>query len=178
MNNRPIRYCPYCGLKVIKKSISGEEHPACPSCDWIYFSDPKVAAAVLVKKNEKVLLTRRVYDPFSGRWSLPAGFINAGEDAVDAAIRECREETGLDVSITRLKEVFTGREHDLGADITLIYDGEIVGGTLKAADDTDRAAFFAMDSLPPLAFRTTHAVLGVEFIKPILNRDDHKHAKS
>jgi ADP-ribose pyrophosphatase YjhB (NUDIX family) len=127
----------------------------------VHFSDPKVAVAVLVEKEGKVLLTRRIYEPDRGKWSLPAGFMDAFETPELAAERECLEETGLQVRVTGLLDVLGGREHPNGADIFILYRAEIVGGKLDAGDDADQVGFFARDQLPPLAFITTRKVLGI-----------------
>ena len=140
----------------------GEERPTCTSCGWIHFTDPKVAAGVLVEQDGKALLTRRINEPFRGYWTLPAGFVNALEDPARAAERECQEETGLQVAVTGLIDVIAGREHSRGSDIFIIYRAVITGGSLQAGDDADRVAFFARNELPPLAFRATRKVLGQE----------------
>ncbi|HMD89452.1 MAG TPA: NUDIX domain-containing protein [Anaerolineaceae bacterium] len=155
-----VKYCPLCGTALIIRSQFREGHLACPACGWIYYADPKVAAAVLVEQNNRVLLTRRVNEPAQGMWSLPAGFVNAYEDPARAAERECLEETGLLVSVTGLVDVVSGREHRRGADIVIIYRAELRGGSLRAGDDADQAAFFDRQELPPLAFRATRLVLG------------------
>jgi ADP-ribose pyrophosphatase YjhB (NUDIX family) len=142
--------------------VYGGDYPVCPQCGWTYFPDPKVAAGVIVEVNGCVLLVRRVNEPYRGSWSLPAGFINAHEDPARAAERECLEETGLVVTVTGLYEVITGREHERGADILLLYRARVTGGELRAGDDADRAQFFSRDSLPSLAFRATRLALGVE----------------
>lgn len=154
-SNSSIHFCPSCGTPVIINNIFGSDRPVCPACGWIHFSDPKVASAVLVEDNGKVLLTRRVNEPFKGYWTLPAGFIDACEDPAKAAERECFEETGLKVDVTVLHKVITGREHGAGADIVLVYKASIVSGELKAGDDADEAGWFSLDNLPSLAFRAT-----------------------
>jgi ADP-ribose pyrophosphatase YjhB (NUDIX family) len=131
----------------------------CPRCDWTYFADPKVAVAALVERDGQVLLARRVGDPQRGLWTLPAGFVDAGEDPAVAAQRECLEETGLEVRITGLLDVISGQEHPRGAHIFIVYRAEIISGELRAADDVDRVGFFAYDDLPPLAFETTKRIL-------------------
>jgi 8-oxo-dGTP diphosphatase len=161
MISEVINFCPRCGAEVEMLPQFGELRPTCPRCGWVYFADPKVAAAVLVEKDGQVLLTRRLYEPYRGRWTLPAGFVNAGEDPKRAAERECREETGLEVRITGLVDVISGREHRRGADIVIVYRAEIIGGQLRPGDDADQAAFFSRDDLPPLGFRVTRQVLGV-----------------
>jgi ADP-ribose pyrophosphatase YjhB (NUDIX family) len=132
----------------------------CPNCGWIHFSDPKVAAAILIEEDGRVLLVRRVNEPFRGSWSLPAGFVDADEDPAKAAERECLEETGLIVRATGVVDVIAGREHPRGADFVIVYRGEVVSGELRAADDADEAEWFALNELPSLAFRATEAVLG------------------
>ena len=131
----------------------------CPACDWVHYEDPKVAAAVLVQQNGSILLARRIFNPNKGEWTLPAGFIDAHEDPEHAAIRECFEETGLEVNISGLREIISGREHDRGADMVIVYDAEIIGGILTAGDDADEVAFFPLDQLPPIAFQATRKVI-------------------
>ena len=155
-----INYCPRCGAAVTHAQKFGRERPVCPQCGWIYFADPKVAAAVLIEQDGRVLLVRRVNEPFRGLWTLPAGFVDAGEDPARAAERECLEETGLTVRATRVLDVIAGREHERGADFIVIYHAEIVSGNLSPADDADRAEWFPRNQLPPLAFNATKKVLG------------------
>jgi ADP-ribose pyrophosphatase YjhB (NUDIX family) len=92
-------------------------------------------------------------------WTLPAGFVNSGEDPAEAAVRECLEETGLSVRVTRVYEIVPGREHPRGADFVIVYEAEVVGGEMKAEDDADAVEWFDQTNLPPLAFRATQKVL-------------------
>lgn len=156
-------FCLLCGNKLQNTLYEdGHPHPVCPDCGWVYFPDPKVAAAIHLIQENKVLLVRRIFDPHRGEWTLPAGYVNAGEDPAEAAARECLEETGVLARITGLHSVVTGREHPRGADIVLVYNAEYISGEVRAADDADEAAFFPLNALPPLAFRATRATLGVE----------------
>ena len=157
-----IKFCPRCGAAVTHETRFGKLRPVCKQCGWIYFADPKVAAAVLVEQDGRVLLVRRVNEPFRGLWTLPAGFVNAGEDPAEAAARECLEETGLSVRVERVVDVIAGREHPRGADFIIIYIAQLVGGILTPADDADQADWFPRRQLPPLAFRATKIVLGQE----------------
>jgi ADP-ribose pyrophosphatase YjhB (NUDIX family) len=154
-----IKFCPYCGSYIQPKEVYGKARATCPACGWAHYEDPKVAAAVLVQQNGSILLARRIFNPNKGDWTLPAGFIDAHEDPKDAAIRECLEETGLDVRIIRLRDIISGREHDRGADMVIVYDAEIIGGKLSAGDDADEVAFFPLNQLPPIAFQATKKVI-------------------
>jgi ADP-ribose pyrophosphatase YjhB (NUDIX family) len=154
-----VKFCPRCGSAVIRELRFGRMRPVCPVCGYIHFSDPKVAAAVLIEQDGRVLLVRRVNEPFRGRWTLPAGFVDAGEDPAEAAVRECLEETGLRIRITGVLDVVAGREHPRGADFIIVYSGQVVEGILTAGDDADQAEWFAVQELPPLAFRATEIIL-------------------
>jgi 8-oxo-dGTP diphosphatase len=154
-----IKFCPRCGTEVIREYKFGMTRPICPQCGWIYFVDPKVAAAVLIEQDSRVLLVRRANEPYQGLWTLPAGFIDGGEDPALAAVRECLEETGLSVRVIRVVDVIAGREHDRGADFIIVYQAEIISGELIPADDADAAEWFYRDQLPPLAFKATEKVL-------------------
>jgi 8-oxo-dGTP diphosphatase len=154
-----INFCPRCGAPVMRAERFGAVRPVCARCDWVYFADPKVAAAVLVERGGQVLLVRRVNQPYRGAWSLPAGFVDAGEDPARAAERECLEESGLSVRVTGLLEVIAGRDHPRGADFVIYYRAEIVSGELRPADDADAAEFFPLDGLPPIAFQAAQKFL-------------------
>jgi len=114
--------------------------------------------AVLVTRGEAILLVQRDNEPALGLWSLPGGYVDVGEDPVRAAVRECREETGLDVEIEALVDVLHA-EGDTGADIVIVYTGTAAGGDLIAGDDARAAGYFPRQDLPPLAFTTTRRAL-------------------
>lgn len=159
MANTEFNFCPRCATPVIHEQRFGAMREVCPKCGWIHFVDPKVAAAVLVVQNERVLLVRRANEPFRGMWTLPAGFINGGEDPAEAAARECLEETGLSVRVTRVFDIVAGREHPRGADFIIVYQAEVLSGEMVANDDADAVEWFDGNNLPPLAFRATQKVL-------------------
>ena len=132
--------------------------PFCNQCGWVFFPDPKVAVAAVARRNQEILLVRRVNDPFKGKWSLPAGFMDAGELPDAAVERECLEETGLQVRVTDFFDLISGRTHANGADLLLIYLVEILSGEIHAGDDADKAGFFQLNDLPPLAFDNMQAL--------------------
>jgi len=157
-----IKFCPRCGTPLTQQELFGKIRPVCPRCEWIHFEDPKVAAAVLVEQDGRILLVRRVNEPYRGLWTLPAGFIDAGEDPARAAERECLEETGLSVRVKRVLDVVAGKEHERGADFVIAYQGEVISGTLFPGDDADAVEWFARNDLPPLAFEATQKILTID----------------
>lgn len=159
MANNKYKFCPHCGNPLHLEERFGKLRPVCPACGWIHFVDPKVAAAVLVVRDGHVLLVRRVNEPYRGLWTLPAGFVNGGEDPAQAAERECLEETGLSVRVRRVYDIVSGREHPRGADFVIVYWADVIGGEMRAEDDADAVEWFDKDHLPPLAFLATKKVL-------------------
>lgn len=167
-----VKYCVRCGALLVQAQRFGRVRPACPDCNWVYFPDPKVAVAALIVEDGRILLGRRANDPQRGLWSLPAGFMDAGEDPVHALQRECLEETGLETRALALLDVIAGQEHPRGAHILIAYRMEIVGGELRPGDDVDRVAFFPCDELPPLAFQATRTLLQFEEACGAVSRSD------
>ncbi len=157
-----MNYCPQCGQPLTDAVRYGRLRRVCPACGFIHFRDPKVAAVVFIVQDGRVLMVRRSVDPQMGKWALPAGYIDYGEDPREAAVREVREETGLKVRITRLIDVLGPDAAGEGsATIVILFEGQVIGGTLTAQDDIDRAAFFAPHEIPhdEVAFESTRLLL-------------------
>jgi 8-oxo-dGTP diphosphatase len=154
-----IRFCPRCGEAVAEAFLFGKNRKTCPGCEWVHFQDPKVAAAALVLIGGRILLVQRDNPPQRGLWSLPAGFVDAGEDPARAVERECLEEAGIQVEAEELLELLSGQEHSRGADILLVYRARVVGGELHPGDDARDARFFPHSELPDLAFSSTKKIL-------------------
>ncbi len=155
----PISFCPRCGHVVEDRKKYGKIRPVCPQCHYIHFADPKVAAVVFVERTQndvhQVLLVKRSVEPQRGFWALPAGYVDRGEDPKSAAVREAAEETGLQVEITRLIDVY----FNASGTIAIVYAARLIGGTLRAQDDAADARWFAPDALPPLAFESTQQLV-------------------
>ncbi len=131
----------------------------CPACGYVHFTDPKVGVGVLVVEGDRVLLVRRGVEPERGKWSLPAGFLDQGEDPRQTAAREALEEAGLTVAVEELLDVFHNPPGRGGASIFILYRARRVAGEPAPGDDADDARFFALDALPELAFASTRAAI-------------------
>ena len=162
---RHVRYCLLCGATLVTRTVAGKPRRACPApaCDFVHFVEPKVGVGVMVVEDDRLLLVRRAMEPEKGRWSLPAGYLDHGESPVETAVREAREETGIEVRVTGLVDAFHNPP-GAGATVFLLYRAERMSGELRAGDDADDAAFFGRDELPPLAFASTFAA--VEHLPP------------
>jgi ADP-ribose pyrophosphatase YjhB (NUDIX family) len=154
-----MNFCPRCGTPLAQQNRFGRLRPVCPACDWIFFPDPKVAAAVLVNQNGGVLLVRRANDPYRGCWTPAGRLCGRWRRPARAAERECLEETGLQIQVTQLLDVVAGQEHPRGADNLIVYRGQLLVGQIRPGDDADQASFFPLSQLPRLAFQSTARIL-------------------
>ena len=141
------------------RHIGDKPRRACTQCNFIHFTDPKVGVGVFVVKDGKILLVRRTMAPEIGKWSIPAGYIDHGEDPQAVAVREAYEETNLQVEIEQLIDVYHNPPEQGGASLFILYQAKLIGGTPKAGDDADAVGFFAPDALPTLAFKSTRDVI-------------------
>jgi 8-oxo-dGTP diphosphatase len=153
----PIRYCPRCGKAVEDQVKFGKMRRVCPACGYVHFANPKVAVVTFLNQNREILLVKRGVDPERGKWALPGGFVDLGEDPQLAAVREAEEETGLTVEITGLLDV----TFPPNGVIVISYAGKVIGGTLCAADDVEACCWFKPDDLPDLAFDSTRRLIGL-----------------
>ena len=120
----------------------------CPHCGRYRTPSPTVDA-VIFDPRRGVVLVRRKNPPFG--WALPGGFVDYGETVERAAVREAKEETGLDVVLTKLLGVYSdpardGRMHTIS---TVFTAWACNPEALSAGDDAAAAQFFPLDELPP-----------------------------
>ncbi|HAJ32977.1 MAG TPA: NUDIX hydrolase [Candidatus Atribacteria bacterium] len=160
-SNLSIKFCPYCGYKLIRKMLEGRERLYCSRCERIYYENPTPVVAVIVRDDSgKILLIKRKIEPCKGEWALPSGFMETEETPTQAALRELAEETGLKGKYKKLIGVYSNKSEIHGYLVTIIYEAEIVGGELCAGDDAEEAEFFAVNQLPHLAFQSHREALG------------------
>ena len=97
-------------------------------------------------------------NPGRGRWSLPGGYLDLGEQPREAAAREALEEAGVVVTVGAVIDVFANPIEEGGA-VFVLFEATWVSGSPVPGDDADAAAFFGRDEVPPLAFASTETVV-------------------
>ncbi len=154
-------YCPHCATELVAASVGGRPRKRCRSCGYIHFRNPGVGAAVVIWDDAgRLLLVKRAPGATrAGLWSIPAGYVDYGEDVRRAAARELQEETGLEAAVGDAVWVASNFHDPAKLTVGIWFAGTVTGGSLRAGDDADEAAFFATDGLPPLAFETDIAYL-------------------
>ncbi len=149
-------YCHRCGNRMGERDVNGALRPACDSCGAVVFLDPKLAVVVIVAREGNILMVKRDIEPMMGRWSFPSGYVDRGEIVEEAAVREVREETSVEVKLDRLLGVYSGR----GAPVVLVaYAASVKGGIAEAGDETQAVGWFPPDELPSLPFPHDAAIM-------------------
>jgi 8-oxo-dGTP diphosphatase len=105
--------------------------------------NPLLTVDTVVIKNSNVVLIKRKNQPYSGSWALPGGFVEYGETVEAAAIRETKEETGLNVKLLGIVGVYSNPDRDpRGHIISVCFLGQETGGNLVSDTDASDARYF------------------------------------
>jgi 8-oxo-dGTP diphosphatase len=154
------KFCPHCGTPMQTRQAQRRMRPVCPACGYVHYVNPIVAAGALVDQEGSVLLVRRNVPPGLGAWALPAGYAEIGEMPEQAAIRETLEETGVQIALDGLLDIYPFGDDVLPSGVLLIYTAHPIGGELVPGDDAMEARYFPPDALPiEMAFRTHRQAL-------------------
>lgn len=163
MSEATFRFCPVCGSPFEPRVLRVGEPPrlVCTSgaCGFVFYLDPKVAVGTIITRPDgHVVLVRRAIEPGYGKWVFPGGYVDRGEEVMLAAIREAREEAGLDVRIDRLVGIYSyaGR-----TPIIIVYAATLLGGELAVDEEGLEARWFEPRAIPwdDLAFLSTREAL-------------------
>jgi 8-oxo-dGTP diphosphatase len=154
-----IRFCPLCATALRRAPVPPDhrEQAVCSGCGFVFYLNPKVVAGTIPERDGRILLTRRAINPGHGLWTFPGGFVDFGESVTDAAVRETLEETGLEVGLTGLLNVYSYP----GAPVIIVYTARVLGGTLTTCAENDRLEWVAPADIPwdALAFPSTREAL-------------------
>ena len=150
------QYCAFCGALTEERTVEGSLRPVCTACGQVVYLDPKLAAAVLIARDGRLLLGKRGPGAReAGKWSFPAGFVERGESVERAAAREAWEETGLDVVVGDLVGLYSSEGETV---VLAVYEATAVGEP-RAGDDLVEVGWFAFSELPQLAFPRDQRIL-------------------
>lgn len=147
-------------------SHCGQEIPA--------HKNPAPTVDIIIQINSGIVLINRRHPPLG--WALPGGFVDYGESLEQAAIREAKEETGLDIYLERQFHTYSDpnrdqRRHTISTVFLATASGQPVG-----ADDAAEAKIFFRDNFPPLVF--DHAQILADFFHsslPTLTKHSPTH---
>jgi ADP-ribose pyrophosphatase YjhB (NUDIX family) len=156
-----FRFCPRCGGRLVARQLKNgdPERLVCTSCQQVLYLDPKVAVGTIIRDAAgRVVLVQRAIEPGYGRWVFPGGYVDRGEPLEVAALREAREECGLEVRLDGLINLYSypGR-----TPIIIVYAATLLQGTLCTDDESLDARWFDREEIPwtLLAFPSTRHAL-------------------
>jgi ADP-ribose pyrophosphatase YjhB (NUDIX family) len=142
------RHCPQCGASVQPEDGKVE----CGQCGFVTYANSKpTASALVVDDDGRVMLSKRAFEPFAGKWDLPGGFLEEGEHPVDCLHRELMEEAGVTLRDLEFVGIFMDRYGEGSRDVAtlnLYWSARIAEGTPEPADDVEEFRFFSPDDLP------------------------------
>ena len=146
-----LKFCARCGSPLRAGVENGRAVLVCANtaCGRVSYRNAKPCAGVLVEHDGQVLLVQRAIEPFKGRWDIPGGFLLEWEHPAEAARREVREETGLEVEVLTLLGMFIDTYGDAGySTLNIYFRARVVGGRPAPADDAHALGWFEPDALP------------------------------
>jgi 8-oxo-dGTP diphosphatase len=156
-DSHAFRFCPRCGASLESRLLKAGEPTrlVCTACGFVFYLDPKIAVGTIIRAAEgRIVLVRRAIEPGYGKWVFPGGYVDRGEPLTTAAIREAREECGLEVHLDGLVNIYSyaGR-----TPVIVVYAATAIGGTLCADDECLETAEFEPAFIPwdHLAFQST-----------------------
>jgi ADP-ribose pyrophosphatase YjhB (NUDIX family) len=142
-----MKFCSDCGSPVSHRIPSGDllSRFVCDTCQTIHYQNPKIVVGCLPEWGDQVLLCRRAIDPRTGFWTFPAGFMEQGESAEQAAARETLEEAEADVEITSLYAVFS-LPHI--SQVYMIFRGAMRSAHFGVGSESLETQLFHPDAIP------------------------------
>jgi ADP-ribose pyrophosphatase YjhB (NUDIX family) len=150
-------FCPRCAgsleLRLLKRG--DPQRHVCTQCGQVIYQDPKVAVGTIITTDDsRIVLVRRAIEPGYGKWVFPGGYVDRGEEVEAAAIREAKEEAGLDVRLDHLINIYSYAGRPL---VVIVFAATAMGGELCPDEECLEVRLFSAPEIPwdELAFQST-----------------------
>ena len=159
------KFCPKCAgeLKMQKRDYA--MHPVCQKCGFVFYQNSKpTSSPLIVNEKNEVLLVKRAIQPHLGKWDIPGGFLENGEDPIVGLKREAREELDVEIEPIKLITVYVDKYPYERGDfytLNLFYKTRITSGKIKLDAENSDYHWFEQKDIPwsGLAFANTAIAL-------------------
>ncbi len=121
------------------------ERLVCPDCGFVNYENPKVVVGSVAVWEDRILLCRRAIEPRRGFWTLPAGYLELNETAMDGARREAQEEANARLDIRGLLAVYSVPRI---SQIQLIYLADLVTPHVSPGEESLEVGLYHWDDIP------------------------------
>ena len=154
---RASRFCPRCAAPLVRRVPPDDDRTrdVCSACAFVVYMNPKIAAGTVPRAADgRIALIQRGIEPGRGAWSWPCGYVEMDETVEQCAVRETREECGLDVVLGPLLGIYsypaTEREGAISGTgmVIVCFAADVRGGSLAAGDDAQAAAWYNPEEVP------------------------------
>lgn len=121
---------------------------------------------VVIEKGGKIVMVVRAIEPFKGMWEWPGGHVEENETVEECAIREAKEETGLDIKLKEILGVYSEPGRDpRGPTVTTAFIAEAVSGKLQPATDAKEVKVVKVEDVDPKKLAFDHRKMLLDYIK-------------
>jgi ADP-ribose pyrophosphatase YjhB (NUDIX family) len=150
----------------VRKVPAGDNRKrlVCPDCDYVAYENPKVVVGVVATWEDKLLMCKRAIEPRRGYWTLPAGFMEMGENPEEGAAREAWEEARARLEILDLLAVYSLRHI---SQLQLFYRARLLSADVSPGQESEQVGLFALDHLPATAFAFPSVHWAIEHFRQV-----------
>jgi ADP-ribose pyrophosphatase YjhB (NUDIX family) len=157
---RLSNFCGQCGSSITRRIPPGDsrERDLCENCGAIHYQNPRVVVGTIPVWENKILLCLRAIEPRANTWTLPAGFMELAETTGDGALRETREEAGVEVELGSLYTVIDVPHVD---QIHVYFLARAANGEVDPGPESLDARYYGLDEIPwdNLSFRSVSSTI-------------------
>ncbi len=105
-------------------------------------------ACAIVEIDDRIVLLKRARSPERGKWVMPGGYVDRGEKVEEAAIRETKEECGIDIKLKGLFGVYSYAGY---LEVVIVYLADYISGRLIADDETTDSRLISIEEIPGMS---------------------------
>jgi mutator protein MutT len=159
------KFCPKCAGVLESRKLDHTSHPVCKACGFVFYQNSKpTASTVIINDKDEVLLIKRAINPHFGKWDIPGGFLENGEDPIEGLKREAKEELSIEIEPLEILTIVVDEYGYVKGDfftLNLFYKCKISSGEIKLDSENSDYHWFSKERIPwdELAFKNTEVAL-------------------